>query len=108
MASSRCKLILARSRTLYDSKGLEFNDVSLEPFPTHCRIDVRMQVLLYNFFEDSAVDLSRWRVLLNHAEGEVDGKDLAKIPAPSFGRDDGRFAGVCSEACETRDIRFSY
>ncbi|KAF8554534.1 hypothetical protein OG21DRAFT_1462307 [Imleria badia] len=66
--------------TLYDSKGLEFNDV-----------------LLYNFFEDSAVDLSRWRILLNHAEGEVDGLDLSKVHAPSFGRDEGRFAGVCSE-----------
>ncbi|KAI9462690.1 hypothetical protein HD554DRAFT_2175805 [Boletus coccyginus] len=66
--------------TLYDSKGLEFNDV-----------------LLYNFFEDSAVDSSRWRVLLNLAEGTVDGQDLAKVHAPSFGRDEGRFAGVCSE-----------
>ncbi|KAI9567009.1 hypothetical protein HD554DRAFT_2039900 [Boletus coccyginus] len=66
--------------TLYDSKGLEFNDV-----------------LLYNFFEDSPVDISRWRVLLNHVEGEVDGQDLARVHAPSFGRDEGRFAGVYSE-----------
>ncbi|KAF8837940.1 hypothetical protein BDN67DRAFT_908328 [Paxillus ammoniavirescens] len=66
--------------TLYESKGLEFNDV-----------------LLYNFFEDSAVDLSRWRVLLNHTEGEADGRDLSKVYAPSFERDEGRFAGVCSE-----------
>ncbi|KAF8141982.1 hypothetical protein EV363DRAFT_1291905 [Boletus edulis] len=66
--------------TLYDSKGLEFDDV-----------------LLYNFFEDSAVDVSRWRVLLNHMEGEVDGQDLAKVHAPSFSRDEGRFAAVCSE-----------
>ncbi|KIJ60080.1 hypothetical protein HYDPIDRAFT_117540 [Hydnomerulius pinastri MD-312] len=66
--------------TLYESKGLEFNDV-----------------LLYNFFEDSAVDLSRWRVLLNYTEGEVDGQDLSKVHAPSFERDEGKFAGVCSE-----------
>ncbi|KIK96874.1 hypothetical protein PAXRUDRAFT_273934 [Paxillus rubicundulus Ve08.2h10] len=66
--------------TLYESKGLEFNDV-----------------LLYNFFEDSAVDLSRWRVLLNYTEGEFDGRDLSKAYAPSFERDQGRFAGVCSE-----------
>ena len=59
-----------------------------------------MQVLLYNFFEDSAVEISRWRVLLNHAEGKVDGQDLAEVPAPSFGRDEGRFARVCSEVCE--------
>ena len=62
-----------------------------------------MQVLQYNFFEDSAVDATRWRVLLNHAEGEVDGQDLAKVRAPSFGRDEGRFAGVCSEVDKFRD-----
>ena len=56
-----------------------------------------MQVFLYNFFEDSPIDATRWRVLLNHAEGEVDGQDLAKVHAPSFGRDEGRFAGLCSE-----------
>jgi len=59
-----------------------------------------MQVLLYNFFEDSAVDISRWRVLLNHAEGIVDSQDLAAVHAPSFGRDEGRFAGVYSEVRE--------
>ena len=62
-----------------------------------------MQVLLYNFFEDSTVDATRWRVLLNHAEGEVDGQDLANVHAPSFGRDEGRFAGVCSEVRKIRD-----
>ncbi|KIJ60100.1 hypothetical protein HYDPIDRAFT_32524 [Hydnomerulius pinastri MD-312] len=66
--------------TLYESKGLEFNDV-----------------FLYNFFEDSAVDLSRWRVLLNYTEGEVNGRDLSKVHAPSFESNEGRFAGVCSE-----------
>ncbi|KAI0762352.1 hypothetical protein C8Q74DRAFT_1336826 [Fomes fomentarius] len=34
--------------TLYEAKGLEFNDV-----------------LLFNFFEDSTADLSQWRVVLN-------------------------------------------
>ncbi|KAF8139769.1 hypothetical protein EV363DRAFT_1310578 [Boletus edulis] len=58
---------------------------------------LRKEVLLYNFFEDSAVDVSRWRVLLNHVDGEVDGQALAKVHAPSFSRDEGRFAGVCSE-----------
>ncbi|KAG2085197.1 uncharacterized protein F5147DRAFT_794237 [Suillus discolor] len=58
--------------TLYESKGLEFNDV-----------------LLYNFFEDSAVDLSRWRVVLNGVDGER--------YAPNFDRDEARYAGVCSE-----------
>ena len=62
-----------------------------------------MQVLLYNFFEDSAVDAARWRVLLNHAEGEVDGQDLASVHAPSFERDEGRFAGICSEVRKIRD-----
>ncbi|KAI0258666.1 hypothetical protein BC834DRAFT_835038 [Gloeopeniophorella convolvens] len=60
--------------TLYESKGLEFNDV-----------------LLYNFFEDSAVDVSQWRVILN----AVEKAQRAKIPAPTF--DESRHAGVCSE-----------
>ncbi|OJA13247.1 hypothetical protein AZE42_12316, partial [Rhizopogon vesiculosus] len=58
--------------TLYESKGLEFNDV-----------------LLYNFFEDSVIDLSRWRIVLNGVEGERH--------APNFERDEARYAGVCSE-----------
>ncbi|KAH9022666.1 P-loop containing nucleoside triphosphate hydrolase protein [Lactarius hengduanensis] len=60
--------------TLYESKGLEFNDV-----------------LLYNFFEDSTVDVSQWRVVLN-AVGRA---QREKIPAPTF--DESRHAGVCSE-----------
>ena len=74
---------------------------------THCRTDLQIQVLLYNFFEDSALDVSYWRVLLNHMEGEVDGMDLAKVPAPSFERDEGRFTGVCREARETCITIFS-
>ncbi|KAG2139121.1 uncharacterized protein EDB93DRAFT_708493 [Suillus bovinus] len=58
--------------TLYESKGLEFNDV-----------------LLYNFFEDSVVDLSRWRVVLNGIDDQEH--------APDFDRDEARYAGVCSE-----------
>ncbi|KAG1799293.1 uncharacterized protein HD556DRAFT_1287696 [Suillus plorans] len=56
--------------TLYESKGLEFNDV-----------------LLYNFFEDSAVDLLRWRIVLSGVDGQG--------YAPNF--DEARHAGVCSE-----------
>ncbi|KAG1881873.1 hypothetical protein C8R48DRAFT_682497 [Suillus tomentosus] len=58
--------------TLYESKGLEFNDV-----------------LLYNFFEDSAVDLSRWRVVLDGVDGQR--------YVPNFDRDEVQYAGVCSE-----------
>ncbi|KAG2108067.1 P-loop containing nucleoside triphosphate hydrolase protein [Suillus discolor] len=58
--------------TLYESKGMEFDDV-----------------LLYNFFEDSAIDLSRWHIVLNG----VDGRGYA----PNFERDEARYAGVCSE-----------
>ncbi|KAN0138675.1 hypothetical protein V8E53_003663, partial [Lactarius tabidus] len=60
--------------TLYESKGLEFNDV-----------------LLYNFFEDSTVDVAQWRVVLN----AIDRAKREKIPAPTF--DENRHAGVCSE-----------
>ncbi|KAH7926210.1 hypothetical protein BV22DRAFT_1063475 [Leucogyrophana mollusca] len=62
--------------TLYESKGLEFNDV-----------------LLYNFFEDSAFDLSQWRVVLNG----VDPAHLVGLRAPSFERDEARYAGICGE-----------
>ena len=48
------------------------------------------QVLLYNFFEDSKVDYSQWRVLLNSVSGCM---------APKF--DDGRHGGVCREASIT-------
>ncbi|KAG2109745.1 uncharacterized protein F5147DRAFT_150627 [Suillus discolor] len=58
--------------TLYDSKGLEFDDV-----------------LLYNFFGDSAVDASRWRVVLNGVQGQG--------YAPDFYRDETRYAAICSE-----------
>lgn len=62
--------------TLYESKGLEFNDV-----------------LLYNFFADSTVDLAQWRVVLNAlSEGQNN-----KYKAPDF--DDTRHNGVC------RDVR---
>ncbi|KAF9493953.1 hypothetical protein BDN71DRAFT_1027051 [Pleurotus eryngii] len=54
--------------TIYESKGLEFNDV-----------------LLYDFFEDSTVELSRWRVVLNALEGQ---------PAPDV---EARHVSVCAE-----------
>ncbi|KAI0369978.1 hypothetical protein BV20DRAFT_945276 [Pilatotrama ljubarskyi] len=65
--------------TLYESKGLEFNDV-----------------LLFNFFEDSTVDLSQWRVVLNALPAE----QRANHPAPRF--DDARHSGVC------RELKFLY
>ncbi|KAH6876648.1 hypothetical protein BKA70DRAFT_1576722 [Coprinopsis sp. MPI-PUGE-AT-0042] len=61
--------------TLYESKGLEFDDV-----------------LLYKFFEDSLADLGQWRVVLN-----LLGSDAGRlsVPAPRF--DETRHAGICSE-----------
>ncbi|KAG2023736.1 hypothetical protein CC2G_001355 [Coprinopsis cinerea AmutBmut pab1-1] len=59
--------------TLYESKGLEFDDV-----------------LLYKFFEDSKIDLGQWRVVLNLVEA-ANGTQIA----PRF--DETRHAGVCSE-----------
>lgn len=55
--------------TIYESKGLEFNDV-----------------LLYNFFEDSEVELSQWRIIL---------RALDECNAPQF--DELRHASVCAE-----------
>ncbi|KAL0068396.1 hypothetical protein AAF712_004474 [Marasmius tenuissimus] len=54
--------------TIYDSKGLEFNDV-----------------LLYNFFEDSNADFARWRVILN-AIGQ------SSVPLPKF--DNNKHASI--------------
>ncbi|KAK7064846.1 UvrD-like helicase ATP-binding domain-containing protein [Favolaschia claudopus] len=56
--------------TLYESKGLEFNDV-----------------LLYNFFADSAATEAQWRIVLNLV---ADGP-----PAPTL--DSMRHAIICSE-----------
>ncbi|KAF8460963.1 hypothetical protein DFH94DRAFT_790038 [Russula ochroleuca] len=60
--------------TLYESKGLEFNDV-----------------LLYDFFEDSSVDVAQWRVVLN----AINDSQRKRHPAPTF--DENRHAGVCAE-----------
>ncbi|KAI5985929.1 hypothetical protein EDC04DRAFT_2615239 [Pisolithus marmoratus] len=67
-------------RTLYESKGLEFNDV-----------------LLYNFFEDSNMDLSRWRLVLAIIDGVVEGHNRSQLRAPCFERDEIRYAGICTE-----------
>ncbi|KAG1828748.1 hypothetical protein DFJ58DRAFT_737662 [Suillus subalutaceus] len=69
---AHCKQFLVGERTLHDSKGLEFDDV-----------------LLYNFFGDSAVDASRWRIVLNGVQGQG--------YAPDFYRDETRYAAICSE-----------
>ncbi|KAI5997877.1 hypothetical protein F5J12DRAFT_895738 [Pisolithus orientalis] len=66
--------------TLYESKGLEFNDV-----------------LLYNFFEDSNVDLSRWRLVLAAINSGFDGHSPCRPQAPCFERNESRYAGVCGE-----------
>ncbi|EJD54497.1 hypothetical protein AURDEDRAFT_179643, partial [Auricularia subglabra TFB-10046 SS5] len=59
--------------TVYESKGLEFDDV-----------------LLYNFFDDSTVNVNQWRVVLNAVSD-----DAGSLAAPRF--DDIRHAGVCAE-----------
>ncbi|KAJ7153648.1 P-loop containing nucleoside triphosphate hydrolase protein, partial [Mycena filopes] len=59
--------------TLYESKGLEFNDV-----------------LLYNFFEDSAVLEAQWRVVLNALRCPNDAG-----PTPTFHKI--LHANVCTE-----------
>ncbi|TDL19417.1 hypothetical protein BD410DRAFT_842137 [Rickenella mellea] len=59
--------------TLYESKGLEFDDV-----------------LLYDFFDDAVMDASRWRVVLNGIKPES-----STFRAPAF--NEVRHAAVCSE-----------
>jgi hypothetical protein len=75
-------------RTLYDSKGLEFDDVRKLTL-TIWQLSDSGQVLLYNFFGDSAIDASRWQVVLNGVQGQG--------YVPDFYRDETRYAGICSE-----------
>lgn len=56
----------------------------------------KLKVLLYKFFEDSTVDLSQWRVVLNLLGDESN----LNIPAPCF--EESRHAGVCSEVGQKR------
>ncbi|KAF9818499.1 hypothetical protein IEO21_02737 [Rhodonia placenta] len=67
--------------TVYESKGLEFDDV-----------------LLYNFFADATIDMAQWRVVLNALS--EDQEDKLKLKAPTF--NDARHNGVC------RDLKFLY
>ncbi|KAL1686635.1 P-loop containing nucleoside triphosphate hydrolase protein, partial [Schizophyllum commune] len=60
--------------TLYQSKGLEFDDV-----------------ILYDFFQDSLVTAAQWRMVLNHMSPDY----RPRIPAPRF--EETLHAGVCSE-----------
>ncbi|KAH7885020.1 hypothetical protein F5I97DRAFT_1811384, partial [Phlebopus sp. FC_14] len=61
--------------TLYDSKGLEFNDV-----------------ILYNFFESSSAQISQWRIVLNVLE---DGE--SKEHAVSLPIGETKYGVICSE-----------
>ncbi|KAK0245294.1 hypothetical protein EDD85DRAFT_13428 [Armillaria nabsnona] len=61
--------------TIYESKGLKFNNV-----------------LLYNFFADSLAGLAQWRVVLNAVE---ESKQDPRNPPPQF--DHIRHASICNE-----------
>ena len=85
-------------RTLYESKGLEFDDVShnfLHVYPVADKI----KVLLYNFFGDSTATLNQWRLVLNGVSGRDDLSD-----APTF--DETRHASICVEVCYLRPKHF--
>lgn len=75
---------------MYDSKGLEFNDVRYTRLRCDTKIDAK-KVLLYNFFEDSTATLNQWRLVLNEVERMDRGCE-----APVF--DETRHASICSEA----------
>lgn len=47
------------------------------------------QVLLWNFFEDSHMDVSQWRVVLNALPG------AQRVKCPQF--DESRHSGICRE-----------
>jgi len=77
-------------RTLYESKGLEFNDVS-PTFP-HIYPYQRTKVLLYNFFEDSMATSNQWRLVLNQVSN---GDNFLNVQ--TF--DETRHASICMEVC---------
>ena len=58
-----------------------------------------IQVLLYNFFEDSTVEVSQWRVILNALA------EKKHLRCPTF--DDTRHSGVCREVCSYLLYEFS-
>ena len=74
-------------RTLYESKGLEFDDVRAFFLATRSSLTDR-QVLLFNFFEDSTVEVGQWRVVLNSLPDR-------QINCPRF--EETRHSGVCRE-----------
>lgn len=81
--------LTSQYRTLYDSKGLEFDDVSSTP--PRCFSDAdNTKVLLYDFFEDSTATPSQWRLVLN----DLENKDYS-LQAPMF--DETRHTIICSE-----------
>ena len=64
--------------------------------------DLACQVLLYNFFEDSTMDVSQWRVVLNALPPE----ERSNHPAPRF--DDARHSGICRDVSSTIMESFIY
>ena len=85
-------------RTLYESKGLEFNDVGLVFFRRVYTINDKIKVLLYNFFENSTATPSQWRLVLNRVSDE---DDLTNVP--TF--DETRHASICVEVHYLRPDR---
>ena len=84
------------NRTLHESKGLEFNDVSFG-FIRTCLTTDQTKVILYNFFEDSTTAFNQWRLVLNEVPHEDRLQD-----APTF--DETRHASIC---VEVRCFRYS-
>lgn len=70
------------TRSLYDSKGLEYDDVRGTPltkeFTLRKNISIN-QVILYNFFEDSLVDYTQWRRLIHAAPAYGDPRPNAEL-----------------------------
>ena len=103
--SAEERRLTRHNRTLYESKGLEFDDVRSNKIVSrrgvHFLTFFFVKVLLYKFFEDSSVDLSQWRVVLNQLSEE----ENLDVPAPRF--DDTRHAGVCSEVKISHSVHLS-
>ena len=81
---------------MFNSKGLEYDDVSLgfrtnsQPALT-LRVCLCVKVILYNFFEDSALD-NLWRCLTNEDQHKL--KDSKYAPLIHEVSDSVRFQDV--------------
>jgi len=94
-------LVKLHAAELY-TKAKDWNSMMYgRPFLIYFDIEfLRFQVFLYNFFHDSAIDASQWRVVLNGLPKE------SSCSAPQF--DTTRHAALCPEVPSYSPLGFKF